>query len=71
VASKDIVQNGVNGIVLENISAEGLEKAFLYYENLKEDSLIKGSKISKEIGSKYDSKAYYNALKRITNDLLY
>jgi len=67
-ASADIIQNGKNGIVLDAINADELKKVFLYFENLSEDSLKEGSKISKDIASRYGSRAYYRSFMKIVAD---
>ncbi|MCX6757902.1 MAG: glycosyltransferase [Candidatus Nomurabacteria bacterium] len=68
-ASFDIVQSNINGITLENIDAVELQKTFFYFENLSEDLLKNGSKISKEIAINYTSQAYLNSFLKIINDL--
>ncbi len=70
-AHEDIVESGKNGIVLDTITPTDLTKAFSYYEQMGDRALQEGSKISKEIAAKHDSRAYFTAFKNIVADLLH
>lgn len=69
-ATVDIVRNNINGIVLNAISAQCLIDAFNYYEQLDENLLINGSKVSKGIAQGYDSYSYYTAVMKMMYDLV-
>jgi len=68
-ATADIVRNNINGIVLNAITVQCLVNAFTYYENLDENLLINGSKVSKGIAQGYDSYSYYTAFMKMMYDL--
>lgn len=68
-ATVDIVRNNINGIVLDDIKSECLVDVFKYYEQLEENILINGSKVSKGIAQGYDSYAYYTAFMKMIYDL--
>lgn len=69
-ASADIVKDGMNGKELRKLDPKSLKKALFYFEYMNESSLKEGSKISKEIAGKFDSRAYYNAFMKFAHDLL-
>jgi glycosyltransferase involved in cell wall biosynthesis len=66
-ASEDIIRKEINGTVI-NSPAE-LEKIFSLFENMSEDMLKEGSKISKEIAGNYDSNAYWKTFLKMTEEL--
>jgi len=68
-ASEDIIQEGVNGVVLPRVEASLLKDAFFYYQNLEEASLLEGSRVSKEIASNYNSSSYLEAFTKMANNL--
>lgn len=68
-ATVDIVRNNINGIVLPDIKPEYLIGAFKYYEQLDENILKNGSKVSKGIAQGYDSYAYYAAFVKMATEL--
>ncbi len=69
-ASEDIVTDGINGTILNSPTKHNILKTFFYYENLSEQILKKGSNFSKEIARGYDSRAYFNSITKIFNDLV-
>jgi glycosyltransferase involved in cell wall biosynthesis len=69
-ASADIVRNGENGIVLEQLDAAELQKAFFECERMPEGRLREGSRISKEIARRFGSDAFFGTFKQIAGNLL-
>jgi glycosyltransferase involved in cell wall biosynthesis len=69
-ASADIVKNDVNGIIIEKINENDIQKAFFVYERLPEIKLKEGSKISKVIAHQYNSEAFFNVFVKIIDTLL-
>lgn len=68
-ASVDIVQDGTNGAVLTELDAEKLVSAFFQFERMSNADLTRGSKISKEVATRHDSRAYYESFLKIVRDL--
>ena len=67
-ASEDIVREGINGTILNDITVSNIQKALFYFENLTEKILKDGSSVSKEIAKKYDSEAYFNSFMKMIVD---
>ena len=79
-----IVGSGAGGAILamelakSNVPVTIIEKgkyidskdAFNYYEQLDENLLINGSKVSKGIAQGYDSYSYYTAVMKMMYDLV-
>lgn len=68
-ASADIVKNGINGVELDKLSVYTLKNALFHFENMTEDDLAAGSKISKEIARHFNSGTYYQAFQKIVKEL--
>jgi len=68
-ASADIIKNGVNGIIIEKIDENNIQKAFFSYENISEIKLKEGSKISKLIAKRYNSENFLETFKKMVENL--
>ena len=69
-ASEDIIQNKINGLILEKIDIENMRDTSFYFENLSNNLLTKGSQVSKDITKSYDSNSYFETFTKMVNDLI-
>ncbi len=69
-ATADIVENGINGIIIKHIHENDLRNAFFAYENMSEDQFRQGSKISKIITNRYNSEAFFKTFLKIADNLI-
>ena len=68
-ATVDIIRNSINGIILDELSPKCLTEAFHFYEQLEDNLLSHGSKVSKGIAQGYDSKSYFTAVMKMMYDM--
>ena len=68
-ASFDILTDEENGYLLEKITKEDIKRAMFRIERMSNEELASGSAESIRVAGRFDSGAYYEAFKKMQNDL--